>query len=258
MREIPPTTLAAALGVEAGGLVALVGGGGKTTAMYRLLREWLDRGLRAAAATTTKIAVPGPGEPELCLGETWEDLASALDLAPGRPAVLGCRRLGPGKVEGVPPQWCDRFLIERVLDALAVEADGAARLPVKAPAQWEPVVPATTSAFVAVVGLSCLGAPLDEGHAFRPERIARVAGLAAGERIDPSGLVRLLRSVEGLAKGRPPGARAVVLLNQADGPEELAAARRVAEGVLAPGGGWERVVAAALRSGPSVRAVWMG
>ncbi len=258
MREVAAPTLAAALGVEAGGLVALVGGGGKTTAMYRLLREWLARGLRAAAATTTKIAVPGPDEPELCLGEAWEDLAAALGRTSGRPVVLGRRRLAPGKVEGVPPEWCDRFLTEGVLEALAVEADGAARLPVKAPAEWEPVVPATASAFVTVVGLSCLGAPLDAGHAFRPERIARVTGLAAGERIDPPSLVRLLRSGEGLAKGRPPGARAVVLLNQADGPAELAAARAVAEGVLAPGGGWERVVAAALLTGPSVRAVWLG
>jgi len=256
VRAEPARTFAAALGVEAGGLISLVGGGGKTTAMYRLLREWLSLGLRAAAATTTKIAVPGPDEPELCLGEAWEELTRAFDRGHAGGVVLGRRRLAGGKVEGLPPEWCDRLVASGILDALVVEADGAARLPVKAPAEWEPVVPATTTAFVAVVGLTCLGTPVDAGHAFRPERVARVAGLGAGERIDPPALARLLRSSAGLAKGRPAGARAVALLNQADGPQELAAARAVAEGVLERGGEWDRVVASSLRSALPVRAVW--
>ena len=78
-------------------------------------------------------------------------------------------------------------------------------------------------------------------------------------RLTPEELVRLLAHPQGLAKGRPAGARAAVLLNQADGAAELAAAEEIARGLLGTRAGYERVVAAALGAGrgePAVRAVW--
>jgi probable selenium-dependent hydroxylase accessory protein YqeC len=227
--------------------------------MYRLVAEWGAAGLRGLAATTTRIAAPGPGQPELCAADTWEALREALEGSKGRPLVLGRHSLPEGKVRGIPPEWCGRVLAEGLADALAVEADGSARLPVKAPAAWEPVVPEATSLFVAVVGLSCVGAPLDAAHAFRPELVAEATGLRPGEPLGPRALVRLLAHPQGLAKGRPPTARAAVLLNQADGAGELAAAEEIARGLLGTGANYERVVAAALGEGrgdPAVRAVW--
>lgn len=261
MRRVSARSLAEALGAGKGDLVALVGGGGKTTAMYRLVAEWRAEGLRGLAATTTRIAPPEPGEPELCAADTWEALREALECMQGRPLVLGRGALPEGKVRGIPPEWCGRVLAEGLADAVAVEADGAARLPVKAPAAWEPVVPEATSLFVAVVGLSCVGAPLDAAHVFRPELVAAAAGVGPGAFLGPRALVRLLAHPQGLAKGRPPGARAAVLLNQADGAAELAAAEDIARGLLGLRAGYERVVAAALGSGrrrPAVRAVWAG
>ncbi|MFU8856169.1 MAG: selenium cofactor biosynthesis protein YqeC [Deferrisomatales bacterium] len=257
MRQVPGGDLADALGASSGGLISLVGGGGKTTALYRLVGEWRGRGLRAFAATTTRIAVPEPGEPELRLAETWEALHHVVQTRSKHPVVLGRRVLSEGKVEGLPPEWCSRIFAEGLAKALAVEADGAARLPVKAPAPWEPVVPAATTVFVAVVGLSCLGKPLDGNNAFRPARVGEAAGLSWGEAIGTGSLVRLLRAPQGLAKGCPPGAAAVALLNQADGPKGVADARAVAQGLLEPGSLYDRVVAASLRTEPPVRAVWL-
>ena len=48
-------TLADALGVTGAEVVALVGGGGKSTAMFRLAREMVDKGGQAITTTTTKI-----------------------------------------------------------------------------------------------------------------------------------------------------------------------------------------------------------
>ena len=48
-------TLAEALGVTTGDVVALVGGGGKTTAMFRLAREIVERGERVLTTSTTHI-----------------------------------------------------------------------------------------------------------------------------------------------------------------------------------------------------------
>ncbi len=48
-------TLADALGVTDAEVVALVGGGGKSTAMFRLARELVDKGSQVITTTTTKI-----------------------------------------------------------------------------------------------------------------------------------------------------------------------------------------------------------
>jgi len=256
LRAVGATTLADALGVGRGDLVALVGGGGKTTAMYCLLRELRARGVCAAAATTTKIAVPAAGEPQLVLAEDWPALREQVAATAPAQVVLGRRLLAGDKVEGLPEAWCSRLLNEGVLEALVVEADGAGRRPVKAPAAWEPVVPAGTTVFVAVLGLSCVGAPLDAERVFRPERVAAVTGLAPGELLAPDALARLLTARDGLRKGCPADARAYVLLNQADEPSDLEAARRVAASVFRVPGVYRAVVAACLRRADTVRGVW--
>ncbi len=259
MRRTAPRTLTEALGVVPGDVVSLVGGGGKTTLMTRLVGELRASGLRAAAGTTTKIFPPRPGEPgRLVVGESPEALEQALEAwewAPGRFPVLGRRLAHPGKVEGVDPGWCRALVRRGLLDVLVVEADGSARRPVKAPEAWEPVVPEGTTVFAALVGLSCLGRPFDERTAFRLERMAEVTGLAPGDPISPAALVRLLTRPGGLAMGCPPGARAVAVLNQADTPAAVEAAREVARGVLERAGRFTRVAVTRLTDAEPVEEV---
>jgi probable selenium-dependent hydroxylase accessory protein YqeC len=47
--------LTEALGIEVDDVVALVGGGGKTTTMFRLAREIVEKGEHALTTTTTRI-----------------------------------------------------------------------------------------------------------------------------------------------------------------------------------------------------------
>lgn len=254
MRLAPGRSLAEALAVTPRELVALVGAGGKTSLLYRLARELAAAGVRTAAATTTKILPPGPEDgAELALAETWEDLAMPASAVP----VFGRRLLPNGKVEGIPPAWCDRLVAEGLVDALVVEADGARRLPLKAPSEDEPVVPGGATLFVAVVGLSCLGRPLGGEVAFRPERVAAAAGVALGARITPALLTGLLATPGGLLQGRPPAARAAVFLNQADGPAEVAAGREVASALLEGPSPWERVIVGHLRASEPVEEAWV-
>lgn len=251
-------TLTEALRLKPPALVSLVGGGGKTTAMYRLLRELTGAGVDAVAATTTRIAPPNPGDgAELVCGSSWEEMRSALRHRPrGRAPVLGVRALASGKVEGISPVWCGRLLREGLASALIVEADGAARLPLKAPEAWEPVVPGETTHFVAVVGLSCAGQPLAKEFVFRPERIASAAGAVPGEPLTPDTVARVLASPEGLLKALPKAARAVAILNQADLPGALDFGRAVIELLLASTAPYEFVVLGALAREGTPLEVW--
>lgn len=236
-----------ALGVKPGDLVALAGGGGKTSLMYALAREARAAGLRTAVATTTKI-LPPPPNPELTL--FLADSPDALLAADYSPAaalrIIGSRLNEAGKVVGVPPEWCDALMTGGNLDLLIVEGDGSRGLPLKAPGPDEPVIPAKTTLFVALVGLGCLGIPLGE-CAFRAELVAAMTRTALTAPVTPETVSKLLNHPAGLGKGRPRAARAVAFLNQADLADPTAA-RLLAQSVLSPGSPWERVAIGSLNN----------
>ena len=97
-----------------------------------------------------------------------------------------------------------------------VEADGAAGRPVKAPAEWEPVIPPCSDLVIVVVGLDCLGQPAEEKTAFRLERFLDLTGLRRGDLITPESIGRLLTHDEGGLKGVAPGMDVVPFLNKLD------------------------------------------
>lgn len=234
-----------ALGVKSGDLVALVGGGGKTSLMYALAREARAAGLRTAVASTTKI-LPPPPTPEFTL--VLADSPAALAAADYPPAealrVIGSRRNEAGKVVGIPPGWCDALMKGGNLDLLIVEADGSRGLPLKAPGPEEPVIPADTTLFIALAGLGCLGRVLGE-CAFRPELAAALSETPQAAPVTPETVSKLLNHPAGLGKGKPPHARAAIFLNQAD-LADPAVALLLAESALAAGAAWERAVIGSL------------
>ncbi|MFA9421857.1 MAG: hypothetical protein ACERLB_17060, partial [Gammaproteobacteria bacterium] len=72
------------------------------------------------------------------------------------------------QVSGVPAVLPAKWLARPDVDWVVVEADGSRMLPVKAPAEHEPVVPEETSLFVSVVGIDALDDSI-ERVAHRPE-----------------------------------------------------------------------------------------
>lgn len=243
-----------ALGVRDGDIVAFTGAGGKTTAMFRCARE--PHGHRTfVVTTTTRILVPAPA-PDLAL--VVEDERDALlravsgALASRRIPVAGRQTTADGKLVGLPPPWvADLAGLEGVAGVL-VEADGAARLPITAPRDGEPVIPLSATLVVAVVGVDALEAPVAIA-AHRPERVTALTGVAPGLRLDPTAIARILVGPNGNTHGAPPGARVVALVNKADGAARLGAARAIAAAVRARRD--VRVVVAALEAEEIVRDV---
>lgn len=70
-------------------------------------------------------------------------------------------------------------------DYVLAEADGSKRLPLKAHAAWEPVIPAAAANVVWVVGASGLGKPVTE-VVHRPELFASVAAASSPTSPRPS------------------------------------------------------------------------
>lgn len=200
-------TLTSALALPSGkGATALVGGGGKTSLMYALGAEYARAGRPAVVCTTTRIGVPGPGDARMA------DPDGPLAV-PGAVVCIGKKR-EDGKL-GYPGDALWAKALSQA-DRLFVEADGAKRLPVKAPAEYEPCLafPGIDSV-VAVAGLRALGRPLEE-VCFRLELACGLLGTDPAETLSPRLLARLLTSPGGQFKNVGDPSRFRVFLNQAD------------------------------------------
>jgi molybdenum cofactor cytidylyltransferase len=210
-------TLAEALCVPRGA-TAFVGGGGKTTAILRLARE-LFACSRVLVATTTRIYPPD-------LTTLIDPDADALREAFRRHTIVAA-----GSVQGEklgPPENLAELCA--LADFSLIEADGARRLPLKAPAAHEPVIPEITRLVVAVAGIDGARRPVSEVH--RPDLYARLVDKPLDAAVTPEDIAFVLCHPEGQKKGVRCDWRA--LINKADDPEQLALARECATHI--PGG----------------------
>jgi probable selenium-dependent hydroxylase accessory protein YqeC len=158
------------------------------------------------------------------------------------------------KLDGFSPEEAGAF--REGAGMLLIEADGARGLAAKAPGPGEPVIPRWVDAVLGVVGLTIIGAPLDEARVFRSELFGQVTGLAPGSPIGPEAIGRLAHHRDGLFKGAAAGTRKLIVLNQGDAVEGLEKLEQIAYIVWriagAPRGPAERVLCTSLRGGARV------
>ncbi len=192
-------------------LIALTGGGGKSTLMFRLGRELAGSGKRVLVTTTTKMGPDQMAEvPSVCRSIEINEVNRALD-GPG-PVMLVAQQL-ESKILGPPPVVVDELFAAGRLDYLVVEADGSRRRPLKAPAAHEPVVPASATLVIVVMGIDAVGRPLQEVTHRPPEAIS-VTGLSPVSVLTPSDCARIIGHPEGGLRGIPPEARVAVAITK--------------------------------------------
>lgn len=214
--------ISALLAVEKG-VTALIGGGGKTTLMYTLAEELRRRG---TVVVTTSTHIQRPEQYPVLLSGGAAAVAAAL-AAHGAVCVAG---------ETAEGKLCAPALSFETLAALAdfvlVEADGSRRLPLKAHAPHEPVIPANARRTVYVVGADGFGHPIRQ-VCHRPERYAALCGAAEDDLVTPALEARVLHA-EGYADGW-------VFINKVETAEDWRSAEALT--ALLPG----KVIAGSLR-----------
>jgi probable selenium-dependent hydroxylase accessory protein YqeC len=213
------STLRAALSLTAREHIALVGAGGKTTLMFALAEELQRAGKRVITSTTTKVWHHQAMEaPCVVYADTLQPGMDQLEkgLIDFGHVFVGRCVLESGKVDGVGPAVSDTLFRDVDVDYLFVEADGAAGLPIKAPAAHEPVIPASATAVVGLMGLEAVNRPLSSEVAFRLDETKHITGLTTGMPLTPPALARLFTHPEGVFKGAPRAARRIAFLNKLD------------------------------------------
>ncbi len=150
-------------------VIAFVGGGGKTTAMFLLAHELKALGKKVLVTTTTNIGVPEPGQCDIAMLEGCTDLGELAALPAGTIVCLGSGLVHGEicKVKSVEPAFIDELYASGWFDCILVEADGAKRKPIKAPAGYEPVIPKSTTLVIGVIGLDSLGKEVSEENIHR-------------------------------------------------------------------------------------------
>ena len=232
--------------------IAFVGAGGKTAAIFTLARQFE---MPVLVTSSTHFATD-----QAKLAEYHVAIDDAKDIdkidVGELPAVtiFTSSRYEKGRVVGLSMESL-RALSEFAQAhglPLFIEADGARRLPMKAPAKHEPAIPSFVEIVVVVAGLSALGERLGDEVVHRPEGFVELSGLKIGEPISPKAIASVLVHEEGGLKNLPAGARKIALLNQADTDALVSAGRGLADDLLSS---FEAVLIAALEKSPDLFAV---
>lgn len=229
------------LQLNSGEVVALVGGGGKTSILFTLAEELALSGYKVVVATTTHYYFPSHGAVDRLLVFEEKELMSHLPQAVENARIVA---LGTGVHNGKLLAVSDAFVKwlkeSQLVDFILVEADGASRKPFKAPADHEPVIPGCTDLVLTIVGVDILGKELNAANAHRPERISALTGLQEGEIIRPKDIAETLYSPQGGRKNVPEGARWLPVINKVDDSSKSSAAGSIASQLTALGA--ERVL----------------
>ena len=142
------------------GIVALVGAGGKTTVLSKLVEYGRLKGQPIVVTNTTRL---------------YESQVDSLDCD----LIDGLAKLHPN--------W-----------QIVVEADGAKEKWLKAPKTTEPVIPSLTKTTIGLVNLQMLGAPLDDEHVHNIELVQDIVKRDMGAIVTPRMLADLVLHKQGL------------------------------------------------------------
>ncbi len=212
-------------------VISIVGAGGKTTTALYLAQEYIRMKVPVAVTTSTHMQVWD--EPWFLLeeskeffqqilkreGQVWFGLPVEIKNETGRIPAEDIRKM----------QSVSRVFFKYVADRkipIIIEADGARRMPCKAPGEQEPVLYPETTDVLAVYGLDAVGRPIRE-VCFRSETVAEILEKEESEYLTPEDIAKLALSRQGGRKNVLSDQRYCVILNKADDQSRLEMAKSI-------------------------------
>lgn len=209
-------------------MICLVGAGGKTSTMFRLAKELSSEGRRVLVTTTTAIFYPERNQYDQIVVSDSESLGM-FDIRSGGITVFGKSVSPEGKLLGANPEFIDAIFLKGIFDYIIVEGDGSKGKPIKAPAEYEPVIPLLTTKVLGLIGLDSIGKKICKEYVHRPEHFCKILGCHMGDVIDADMIIRLIVHEAGLFKAAPASAGRYVVLNKADGERERILAAEIVQ-----------------------------
>jgi probable selenium-dependent hydroxylase accessory protein YqeC len=196
-----------------GRFIAFVGAGGKTSLSEYLAAEALRRGKRVALTTTTKIWAREPYTTVESVG--WKGSDERL--------IHVGKTVEGGKLTGLSDD--EVLAMGDHFDLVLIEADGSKSMPLKYPAEFEPVIPGFSDRVVVVAGLDAIGGRIRD-KVFRWELFTAETGISGDVGVSGEVFTRLFKK-DAMMKDVDPG-RCTVFLNKYDAYPQRHEVRRIA------------------------------
>ena len=160
--------------IEKGDVVAITGGGGKTSLMFQLAGE-LSKGGRVLVTTTTKIYTPDKEKYErLVVGDqVVNGLKRNIDVMGGE--------IVESKLHGLEYEEVEELLFQ--YDYILIEADGAKMKPMKGWREDEPSIPPFATKIIGVANIKSIGKRAVEENIHRLDDFLKMVGTDEGEEV---------------------------------------------------------------------------
>jgi probable selenium-dependent hydroxylase accessory protein YqeC len=186
-------------------VIALTGGGGKTTTLIALGQYYRSKGLSVLLSTTTKMQ--SPLYHDFKVDHVFTDEADFFmhDVNKGE-SVLYIQEHIMNRKKCISPRDEVLPIMSKRFDVSIFEADGARTLPLKKHRECDPVIPISVTAVIALAGMSALNKSAADN----------CMGEAEDIEVNNKYLQNLIDSDEGLLKGVTDKHKSVILLNQCD------------------------------------------
>lgn len=164
-------------------VTAIVGSGGKTTLIHALRDKYLAEGKKVFVTTTTHMFK------ETDTFTDADDLTCIKALNENNYCMAGTTA-SEGKISALPESVYTNIC--KAADIVLVESDGSKHMPLKFPAEWEPVIPPNADRIIVVAGLHALGKKCSEA-VFRHELAVQNANIIEDTIIEPEHIQMLIR-----------------------------------------------------------------
>lgn len=197
-------------------VVSVVGAGGKTTTIKKAAEEYRQKGIPVIVTTTTHMMAED--RPCFLLTSSLEEVKETLKRE--GMAWLG-RPNEAGKMRAPSPEFLHQII--SLGCPVLIEADGARRLPLKVPADHEPVILSETTHVVNVYGLDALGKTFEK-ICFRADIALKLLEKKETDLVTEKDIVRLAFNNLAGQKGITSSMSYQVVLNKADTPKREEAA----------------------------------
>lgn len=197
-------------------VISVVGAGGKTTLLHCMADEFVQKTRNVFVTTTTHVMMEDSpcflADPDMetiknglkQFGQVWAGMS-----APGR------------KLKKLPDEVLSGIFDWKI--PVLIEADGARRMPLKAPAGHEPVIYTGTTHVLSVYGMDAVGKTFGE-ICFRWEYAVDLLKKKKTDAVTEKDIAVLASSDKAGRKGCPADAVYAVVLNKADNPGKMESA----------------------------------
>lgn len=212
----------------------LIGGGGKTSLMFALASAISNSGKSVVTTTSTKILQPGCAESPCVLAGAWEEIRDELkDRLRLAKHVTIARRAEEShqgkKLCGYTADELEVITSSLAANYFIVEADGSAGRSLKTHREFEPVLPVKPGLVIAVIGIDCLGKPIDPLYVHRSELFAQRLRRPEGTLVTSDEVASIIFHADGYLSKVPPDTEVIVFLSKVSSQQDKQDACRLAE-----------------------------